>query len=111
MAGEAHRLLQFSTGYRDKLLDLLRVRLVEILLQDGKDRVPAIRLVYEHMGELAHQQGGSGPAPMTRLPKDELIRRFMDAMLDDPTHREELRRRLAVVADGKELTNGRSKNL
>lgn len=51
-SAEASRLLDYTTGQREKLVQIARVRLLEIAQQDETDRVPAVRTLLENLGEL-----------------------------------------------------------
>lgn len=51
-SAEASRLCDFVTGQRETLVKIARVRLLEVLHQNENDRVPAVRTLLEHLGEL-----------------------------------------------------------
>lgn len=51
-SAEASRLCDFATGQREALVKIARLRLLEVLQQDEPDRVPAMRTMLEHLGEL-----------------------------------------------------------
>lgn len=51
-SAEASRLLDYTTGQREKLVNIARLRLVEVLHENESDRVAAARTLLEHLGEL-----------------------------------------------------------
>lgn len=51
-SAEASRLLDYTTGQRETLVKIARVRLLEVMQQDENDRVQAMRTLLEHLGEL-----------------------------------------------------------
>jgi len=51
-SAEASRLLDYTTGQREKLVNIARMRLLQVLHEDENDRVPAARTLLEHLGEL-----------------------------------------------------------
>lgn len=51
-SAEASRLLDYTTGQRETLVKIARLRLLEIAQQNENDRVPALRTMLENLGEL-----------------------------------------------------------
>ena len=51
-SAEASRLLDYTTGQRETLVKIARLRLLEVAQQNENDRVPAIRTLLENLGEL-----------------------------------------------------------
>jgi hypothetical protein len=70
MAAEASRLLEYTTGDREQLVKLARLKLRAIIEGGGDEKVYAIRTLLEHLGELRTRQkvemGGpdGGPIPL-----------------------------------------------
>jgi hypothetical protein len=54
-SAEAGRLVDFTTGQRDTLVKMARVRLLQVAHEDETDRVQAIRTLLENLGELRQQ--------------------------------------------------------
>lgn len=72
-AAEASALLDLATAQRAKLINLARLRLTEIALENGPDRVAALRTLLEHLGEL-RQRHLVTPSrdPVSEMTDDEL---------------------------------------
>jgi hypothetical protein len=51
-SAEASRLVDYTTGQREKLVSIARLRLLQVLQENESDRVQAARTLLEHMGEL-----------------------------------------------------------
>lgn len=51
-SAEASRLLDYTTGQRERLVNIARVRLLEVMQENETDRVQAARTLLEHLGEL-----------------------------------------------------------
>lgn len=71
-SAEASRLVDYTTGQRDKLVSIARLRLLEVLQQDENDRVPAARTLLEHMGELRQNIVLKQPDPFEGWTEDEI---------------------------------------
>jgi len=52
LAAEASRVVDICTNDRAKLIQVSRVRLAQIASEDAPDRVQAIKVQFEHLGEL-----------------------------------------------------------
>lgn len=61
MAAEASRLLDFHTNQRAELVAIGQLRLREIGEENGADRVPAWRTLFENLGALQKRVEMSGP--------------------------------------------------
>lgn len=59
-AAEASRLLDFHANDREQLIKLGQIRLRQIGEEDGPDRVPAWRTLFENLGELRKRVEMSG---------------------------------------------------
>jgi len=55
-AAEASRLLEWTTNDREVLVKFVNLRLVAVAEENGHDRVPALRTILEHLGELMLRQ-------------------------------------------------------
>lgn len=77
MAAEASRLVEYTTGDRQKLVNLARLKLRQIMLEDGPDRVQAARTLLEHLGELRQVHTVGERDPFEGWTEEE-IRRYAD---------------------------------
>ena len=71
---------------------------------DFRSALKGIELIARMLDVLDQKPEAATAAPVTRLPKQELVERFMTAIVSDPTHRAELRRRLAAADDEPEVS-------
>lgn len=62
IAAEASHIVDLTTKQRAKLVKLARMRLSQIAVEDGNDRVPALRTLLDHLGEMPRRYEHSGPA-------------------------------------------------
>jgi len=71
-SAEASRLVDYTTGQREKLVSIARGRLLQVLQQDESDRVPAARTLLEHMGELRQNIVLKQPDPFEGWTEEEI---------------------------------------
>jgi hypothetical protein len=71
-SAEASRLLDYTTGQREKLVNIARLRLLQVLQENESDRVQAARTLLEHMGELRQNVVLKQPDPFEGWSEDEI---------------------------------------
>lgn len=72
-SAEASRLVDYTTGQREKLVAIARLRLLQVLQEDESDRVQAARTLLEHMGELRQNIVVKPPDPFEGWTEEEVI--------------------------------------
>jgi hypothetical protein len=73
-SAEASRLVDYTTGQREKLVAIARLRLLQVLQENEGDRVPAARTLLEHMGELRQNIVVKPPDPFEGWTPEEVER-------------------------------------
>lgn len=71
-SAEASRLVDYTTGQRERLVNIARLRLLEVLQENETDRVAAARTLLEHMGELRQNVVLKQPDPFEGWTEDEI---------------------------------------
>jgi hypothetical protein len=72
-SAEASRLVDYTTGQREKLVSIARLRLLQVLQENESDRVQAARTLLEHMGELRQNIVVKAPDPFEGWTEEEVI--------------------------------------
>jgi hypothetical protein len=73
-SAEASRLVDYTTGQREKLVSIARLRLLQVLQENETDRVQAARTLLEHMGELRQVHVMKPPDPFEGWTEDEIMK-------------------------------------
>jgi hypothetical protein len=72
-SAEASRLVDYTTGQREKLVSIARLRLLQVLQENESDRVQAARTLLEHMGELRQNIVVKAPDPFEGWTEEEIM--------------------------------------
>lgn len=73
-SAEASRLVELTTGDRQKLIDLVKVKLRQWVQEGVQDRVPAARTLLEHLGELRQNVSVTTPDQFEGWTEEEVER-------------------------------------